>query len=190
MTGGDFRGALALCEDAATDSLFWLDAHRKERVNIRFTPATGNLTEEIELPFKQVVIGKFNTNVDETPLEDRESVDIDKDCFNSVMSAQNLSLDFTVKDVLSEEEDASMPVGLTFSTLRDFEPEQVVNRVPEVRKLMELRSALLALKGPLGNVPAFRKSVQSILDDDDLRQKLLEELGIAAGDESPDAAGE
>ena len=28
MAGGDCAGALALCEDAATDSLFWLDVHR------------------------------------------------------------------------------------------------------------------------------------------------------------------
>ena len=162
----------------------------KERVNIRFTPATGNQTEEIELPFKQVVIGKFNTDPDETPLEERESVNIDKDSFNSVMSAQNLSLDLSVADALCSEEDATLPISLTFSTLRDFEPEQVVNRVPELRKLMELRSALLALKGPLGNVPAFRKSVQSVLDDEDLRRKLLDELGIGAGDESADTAGE
>ena len=162
----------------------------KERVNIRFTPATGNQTEEIELPFKQVVIGKFNTEADETPLEERESVNIDKDSFNSVMSAQSLSLDLSVADVLSGEEDATLPVSLTFSTLRDFEPEQVVNRVPELRRLMELRSALLALKGPLGNVPAFRKSVQSVLDDEDLRRKLLDELGIGARDESSDTAGE
>ena len=155
----------------------------KERVNIRFTPATGNQTEEIELPFKQVVIGKFNTRADETPVEDRESVNVDKESFNSVMLAQNLSLDFSVADVLSGEEDASMPVNLTFSTLKDFEPEQIVNRVPELRKLMELRSALLALKGPLGNVPAFRKSVQSILDDEELRRKLLDELGIGAARE-------
>ena len=162
----------------------------KERVNIRFTPATGNQTEEIELPFKQVVIGKFNTEADETPLEERESVNIDKDSFNSVMSAQGLSLDLGVADVLSGEEDATLAVSLTFSTLRDFEPEQVVNRVPELRRLMELRSALLALKGPLGNVPAFRKSVQSVLDDEDLRRKLLDELGIGARDESSDTAGE
>lgn len=162
----------------------------KERVNIRFTPATGNQTEEIELPFKQVVIGKFNTEADETPLEERESVNIDKDSFNSVMSAQGLSLDLGVADVLSGEEDATLAVSLTFSTLRDFEPEQVVNRVPELRRLMELRSALLALKGPLGNVPAFRKSVQSVLDDEELRRKLLDELGIGARDESSDTAGE
>ena len=160
----------------------------KERVNIRFTPATGNQSEEVELPFKQVVIGKFNTKADETPLEDRESVNIDKDSFNSVMSAQELSLDLSVADVLSGEEDASMAVSLTFSTLKDFEPEQVVGRVPELRRLMELRSALLALKGPLGNVPAFRKAVQGILDDEELRRKLLDELGIGAGEEATDAA--
>ena len=40
----------------------------KERVNIRFTPATGNQTEEIELPFKRVVIGKFSTQGGETAL--------------------------------------------------------------------------------------------------------------------------
>ena len=60
----------------------------KERVNIRFTPATGGLTEEVELPFKQVVIGEFNTAADETPLEERSRIDINKDNFDSVMSAQ------------------------------------------------------------------------------------------------------
>ena len=164
----------------------------KERVNIRFTPATGGLTEEVELPFKQVVIGEFNTAADETPLEERSRIDINKDNFDSVMTAQELSLDFSVADVLSGEEDASLPVSLSFSTLKDFEPEQVVNSVPELRKLLELRKALLALKGPLGNVPAFRKSVQNILDDEDLRKKLLDELGVNADDgpDNPDTTSE
>ena len=164
----------------------------KERVNIRFTPATGGLTEEVELPFKQVVIGEFNTAADETPLEERSRIDINKDNFDSVMTAQELSLDFSVADVLSGEEDASLPVSLSFSTLKDFEPEQVVNSVPELRKLLELRKALLALKGPLGNVPAFRKSVQNILDDEDLRKKLLDELGVNSDDgpDNPDTKSE
>ena len=154
----------------------------KERVNIRFSPATGNVPEGIELPFKQVVIGKFGTAPDDTPLEERTMVNVDKDTFDSVMRAKDLSLDLSVADVLSGEEDASLALGLRFATLKDFEPEQVVNQVPELTRLMELRSALLALKGPLGNVPAFRKSVQGILDDESLRKKLLEELGIEPGD--------
>ena len=44
--------------------------------------------------------------------------------------------------------------------------------------MLELREALTALKGPLGNVPAFRKLIQSALGDDEAREKLLKELGI------------
>jgi len=34
------------------------------------------------------------------------------------------------------------------------------------------------LKGPLGNVPAFRKTIQSILADDTTRKAIEEELGL------------
>ena len=76
--------------------------------------------------------------------------------------------------------DAKLSVHLKFDSLKDFEPEQVVNQVPELRKLLELRQALVALKGPLGNTPAFRKAIQSIVDDEGARAALLKELG--AGD--------
>lgn len=150
----------------------------KERVNIRYRPATGDAKEEVELPFKQVVLGDFTQRADDTPLEERERIRIDKDTFNDVMKAQKLSLDVNVKDTLSDEADAEMAVSLKFDTLKDFEPEQVVNQVPELRKLLELRQALMALKGPLGNVPAFRKAIQGILDDEGAKSKLLAELGL------------
>ena len=51
--------------------------------------------------------------------------------------------------------------------------------MPELKKLLELRAALNALKGPLGNVPAFRKKIQSLLGDDaTAAQKLMNELGL------------
>ena len=96
----------------------------KERVNIRFSPATGGLTEEIELPFKQVVVGEFGTAVDETPLEDRSRIDINKDNFNSVMTAQNLKLDFSVNDMLSGEADASLPVSCASRRSRTSSPSR------------------------------------------------------------------
>ncbi|NMS58303.1 type VI secretion system contractile sheath small subunit, partial [Vibrio parahaemolyticus] len=50
--------------------------------------------------------------------------------------------------------------------------------VPELNSLLELREALVALKGPLGNVPAFRKKIASVLQDEEARKKLLDELSI------------
>ena len=152
----------------------------KERVNIRYRPATGDAKEEVELPMKHVILGDFTLRPDDTPLEERERVNVNKDTFNDVMRGMDLKVDASVDDRLSDEADAKMSVHLKFDSMKDFEPEQVVNQVPELRKLLELRQALVALKGPLGNTPAFRKAIQSIVDDEGARAALLKELG--AGD--------
>ena len=66
------------------------------------------------------------------------------------------------------------------AALKHKVPAAVVEQVPELKKLMELRDALVALKGPLGNAPAFRKAIESVLSDDDSRDRVLGELGLAA----------
>ncbi|MOA51581.1 hypothetical protein D3C78_1747480 [compost metagenome] len=44
--------------------------------------------------------------------------------------------------------------------------------------MLELREALVALKGPMGNIPAFRKHLQSLLADEQTRQRLASELNL------------
>lgn len=148
----------------------------RERVNIQYKPATGDAKEEKELPLKMLFVGDYLGRQDDTPLDQRKPISVDKDNFNKVMKSQNLNLSFNVEDKLSEE-GGEMPVNLKFDTLKDFSPEEVANQVPELKKLLELRNALTALKGPLGNVPAFRKKIQSIVGDDAARTKILGELG-------------
>jgi type VI secretion system protein ImpB len=97
------------------------------------------------------------------------------------MASHNLEASVSVPDKLSGEAGAQMAVSLKFKTLADFGPEGIVNQVPELRTLLELRSALTALKSPLGNVPAFRKKIQGLLGDDAARQKLMAELGLGGG---------
>lgn len=152
----------------------------KERVNIVYKPATGNAQEEVELPLKILMLGDYTQRADDRPLEDRKTINIDKDNFNEVMAKQNLELALNVQDKLSGEQGSEMAVKLKFKKLSDFEPEAIVNQVPELRQLLELRSALNALKGPLGNIPAFRKKIQALLGDTEGREKLMKELGISS----------
>ncbi len=150
----------------------------KERVNIVYKPDTGDAKEEVELPLKLLVVGDFTQKGDDRMVEDRDPVNIDKDNFNEVLKAQDLELNMGVEDKLSGEADAQMAVKLKFESLKDFDPDRIINQVPELQKLMELREALKALKSPLSNVPEFRKKVQELVKDDGAREKLLKELGI------------
>lgn len=150
----------------------------KERVNIVYRPATGDAKEEVELPLKMMVLGDFTLKPDDRMVEDRDPVSIDKDNFNDVLKGQGLELKLNVPNALSGKEDDQLAVQMKFESLKDFDPDAIVRNVPELAKLMDLREALKALKGPLANVPEFRKKVQELIKDPGAREKLLAELGI------------
>ncbi|HET6371577.1 MAG TPA: type VI secretion system contractile sheath small subunit, partial [Nitrospiria bacterium] len=137
----------------------------KERVNIVYKPATGGAQAEVELPLKLMMLGDYTLRAEDTPLEERKAVNIDKDNFEDVMKSQNLGLTLSVPNRLSGKEGESLAVKLKFEKMKDFGPESVVEQVPELNKLMELRTALQALKGPLGNLPAFRKKIEGLISD-------------------------
>lgn len=150
----------------------------KERVNIVYRPATGDAKEEVELPLKMMVLGDFTLKPDDRMVEDRDPVSIDKDNFNDVLKGQGLELKLNVPNALSGKEDDQLAVQMKFDSLKDFDPDAIVRNVPELAKLMDLREALKALKGPLANVPDFRKKVQELIKDPGARERLLAELGI------------
>ncbi|HWB81102.1 MAG TPA: type VI secretion system contractile sheath small subunit [Nannocystaceae bacterium] len=149
----------------------------KERVNIVYKPATDG-AEEVELPLKILAIGDYTGRKDDRQLEDRKPINIDKDNFEEVMEKHNLGIDISVPDRLSGEDGAELSTSLQFKTMKDFTPEGVLQQVPELRQLMELRNALTALKSPLGNKPEFRKALEKLLGDDESRRRLMAELGL------------
>ena len=150
----------------------------KERVNIVYKSQVGDAQEEAELPLKILMVGDYTGRADDTPLEDRKPINVDKENFSEVMAKQDLKLNVQVPDRLSGEMDTNLNVELKFKSLADFGPEGLARQVPELQKLVELRQALNALKGPLGNIPAFRKKIQALLSDVENRQKLMTELGL------------
>lgn len=150
----------------------------KERVNIVYRPATGDAKEEVELPLKLLIMGDYTLKPDDRPVEEREPVSIDKDNFNEVLKAQNISVDANVPNKLSDDPGAEMSVSLNFESMKDFDPESIAKNTPELNKLLELREALGSLKGPLSNLPDFRKKIQELVKDDATREKLLKEIQV------------
>src|SRR6185436_2011195 len=110
----------------------------KERVNIVYKPATGGAQSEVELPLKLMVMGDFTSRSDDTPLEERKPIRIDKDNFNEVLGQQKLNVSFNVADKLSGRAGEELPVNLKFDSMKDFTPAEIAKQMPELKKLLDL----------------------------------------------------
>ncbi len=150
----------------------------KERVNIVYRPDTGDAQEEVELPLKLLVMSDFTGREDDRALEDRDPVNVDKNNFNEVLKAQDISLNINVPNKLSDDPGEEMGVKLNFESIKDFEPEKIAENIPELNKLLELRKSLATLKGPLSDKREFRNKIQELIKDDQGREKLIKELGL------------
>lgn len=150
----------------------------RERINIQYKSEKTPGRESVELPLKLLVVGDFTLRPDDRLVEERKPINVDKDNFNDVLRNQSLKLDISVRDRLSDDPEAERNLTLEFQHIRDFEPDRIACQVPELRELLKLREALVALKGPLGNVPAFRKMIEQTLKDEALKRRILEELNL------------
>lgn len=144
----------------------------KERINITYKTKRGDAIEEIELPLKILMLGDFLGRQDTDELSKRSIRSINKDNFSKVMAAQKLSLDLSVENRLKEEDNNNMGVKLEINGLKDFTPEGIAAQVPELKKLMELRASLEAIKAPvLNNKGNIRRKIQAMLKDADSRAR-------------------
>jgi len=153
----------------------------KERINVTFKPSNGEGLDELELPLKLMMMGDYTLKTDDRKIEDRKAININKNNFNEVLEKHNLNLELQVPNRLTDETtDEELAIKLQFQSMKDFDPASLVQQVPEMKALMELRDALVALKGPLGNVPSFRKAIEEVLTNQESRDKVLAELGMNA----------
>ncbi|EAJ4813910.1 type VI secretion system contractile sheath small subunit, partial [Campylobacter jejuni] len=133
----------------------------KERINITYKAKTNGQNEDVELPLKLMVMANLKGK-NETPLEEREILQINKINFDQVMRKLNITTSFSVKNTLGTGAE-ELDVKLNIASMKDFSPDSLAKQIPELNKLLQLREALMALKGPMGNIPDFRKAVLEAL---------------------------
>ncbi len=163
----------------ADDSLqHKLDRVRSPRVHITYDVEVDGAIMLKELPFVVGVLGDFSGKPDEPlpALKDRNFVNIDRDNFHEVLAATKPRLVYKVDNKLRDD-DTKLGVELRFNTLRDFEPEQVVNQVEPLRKLLQARRRLADLLLKIDGNDKLEELLQDVIGN----TEKLKQVGAAAG---------
>lgn len=155
---------------------------RPPRVHITYDVEVGGAIELKELPFVVGVLGDFSGKPDQPQpkLKDRKFVEIDRDNFDSVLAAMTPRLAYNVENKLTDD-GSKMGVELRFKSIQDFEPDQVVQQVEPLRKLVEARRRLSDLLSKMDGNDKLESLLTEIMQNSDAQQQLSSSLGIGGG---------
>ncbi|EOV8836978.1 type VI secretion system contractile sheath small subunit [Cronobacter dublinensis] len=147
----------------------------KARINLKLSLHTGGAQKKVELPLKLLTVGDFSNGRESRPLSEREKINVNKNNFNSVLSEFNPEVSLAVPNTLAGD-GSEENVTLSFSDIKDFEPEQVARQIPQLRAMLAMRNLLRDLKSNLLDNATFRKELEKILKDPALSQELRDEM--------------
>ena len=152
----------------------------KNRVSITYDVETNGAVETKELPFVVDVISGFSGHKPESEkvdLEEREFTGIDKDNFDMVMGQVNPTLSYKVDNKLASD-DSQFEVNMNFSSMKDFHPENVVEQIDPLKKLVETRNQLKVLLSKADRSRDLERLLKEVLQSTDAIQGLAQELGL------------
>lgn len=151
----------------------------KNRVSITFDVEDGGSVQKKELPFIVGMIGGYSGDrEDKEALEDRTFYTVDKDNFNDVMARVGPKLSYTVENKI-QNDGSEFQVELDFKSMKDFEPDAIVEKVQPLRNLAQTREKLMTLVAKADRSRDLEKVLKEILQDADMVKALGEELGVS-----------
>ena len=155
-----------------------IDRVRPPRVQITYDVEVGGAIELKELPFVVGVMGDFVGKPEEPlpAIKNRKFVEIDPDNFNQVLAGMKPRVAFSVDNKL-QDDGSKVGVDLTFSNIEDFEPDQIVQNVEPLRKLVEARQKLADLRSKMDGNEKLENILNDIIADTDKQKQLSDALG-------------
>jgi type VI secretion system protein ImpB len=145
------------------------------RVNLFLEVAKGDAQEKIELPMRLMVLGDYKGRPDDTPLAERELINLNKDNFEQVLKSMDAKLEYTVKDTMRGG-DEELKVDIDIDSMDSFSPEEVAKQVPQLNRMLAMRNLLQDLRNRVVSANDFRKQLEQIVKDEGALEKLAAEL--------------
>jgi type VI secretion system protein ImpB len=145
----------------------------------------GGAVEMKELPFVVGVLADLSGKPTEPlpKLGDRKFVEIDRENFDKVLKGMKPRLEFDVENALTND-NSKMRVELNFESMTDFQPDQVVNQVKPLKKLLDIRNELAGLLAKTQGNDTLSDRLKAIMENTEDLQRISKEAASGGDSES------
>ena len=147
------------------------------RINITLDVDTHSNHLAKELPMKCLFLGEFDASQASVPLRERERLRVDGARLNQCLKKISPTLSIPIPSHSSGEEER---VLLTFQSMQDFHPDNIVSQSPLLKRWVLMRHLLKDLKACVMDRPEFKTVFNEIVQQPERREQLTQQLQTLA----------
>ncbi|WP_353173907.1 type VI secretion system contractile sheath small subunit [Acinetobacter rudis] len=150
----------------------FLAKNRSPRVQIEYDVEIYGTEKKVELPFVMGVLSDLaGKSKQELPnLNERNFLEIDVDNFDDRMKSIKPRVAFSVENTLTNE--GNINVDLEFSSMDDFSPNQIAQKVEPLKELLDARTELSNLLSYMDGKTGAEELISKVLSDNSMLKSL------------------
>lgn len=129
------------------------------------------------MPYKVLVVGDLSKgrSIDaKVEFADREVRRV-KNGVDRVLEDMNISFDFEVPNFVSKDP-SNLKVNYRIQGIKDFRPDAVAKKVPEIRALLEMKEILASFAKDIENNRNLKKIIDMIFSDNNELESLKKKI--------------
>jgi type VI secretion system protein ImpB len=161
----------------------------RSRLTLTYRTTINGEPETVDLPFRMLVMGDFSLGTSEDRKKDldvRALRSLNGRNLDSVMKDMKMSVDIEVPDRISpEDQGGNIKATLPITSIKSFNPDEIVKHVPKLKALMLLKSLLQELQSSIDNQKDLRKLMQELYSKPEIAHALREQLKAHEGFKLP-----
>jgi type VI secretion system protein ImpB len=147
------------------------------RLMINYETTVDGILKKKELPYKVLVAGSLSRGKSsdaQKELTEREVRKVDNG-IDRVISNMNINFGFQVPNFVSKQAN-NIEVNYKIDAMKDFKPDTVAQKVPEIKALLQLKEFLTSFAKDIDNNRNLKKIIDSVFSDknelDTLKKKI------------------
>ena len=113
------------------------EQNKSDRVNIVYSSRVGDSVQDVELPFRVLVVGDFTQDEKSEMFDRQEAIDISSPSLEPLFVALKPQVNLKVKNCLSEE-GGDLRLKYRLTSMADFDPHNVLENIPPLAAVKKL----------------------------------------------------
>lgn len=150
----------------------------QSRLMIQYDTRVEGEKKKKELPYKILMMANISNGTSkdaQQPLQDRQVRNL-KNGIDATLNDMNIPIKMVVPNYINSKKSPTINIEYKLSGMKDFRPDQIAEKVPQIKALLKLKEMLISFEKDIDNNRSIKDSIDQVFSNKEQLEQLKDSL--------------